>query len=120
MSETRQLWNPCRAKTRIAASRICRRRSTGGALAMCHRLHGAWPAILLRASVRERGKRRAHAGLRIEIEIGDDDRLTVGSDRYRGAPRIDDHGAPVGVVVRRRGAVLSRGDHEGLILDRPG
>src|SRR5205814_2305848 len=34
MSETRHAWNPCRANTRIAASRICRRLSTGGASAL--------------------------------------------------------------------------------------
>src|SRR5438477_8643022 len=120
MSETRQLWNPWRAKTRIAASRICRLRSTAWALAMAQRLHGVRPAIRVGAAIGERWQRAANPVLPVEVDLGGGDALAVGRDREDDAPGIDDHRAPVGVEVRRRLAVLTGGDHERLVLDRPG
>src|SRR5436190_1684202 len=90
MSETRQLWNPWRAKTRIAASRICRRRSTACALAMGRRLQKLRPAVRIGAAIRERGQRVANAVLLPEVELGEAEVVADGQAELEPAQRSED------------------------------
>src|SRR4051794_22867989 len=127
MSDTRHVWNPWRANTRTAASRMTRRLSTacldvattarprGRAL----RVHLGGPAVRLRAPVGERGQRAADLGLALEVELGHDEGLSVRRRREHDAPGVDDHRAPAGADAGNVLADLVGGDHEALVLDRP-
>src|SRR5205085_979064 len=135
MSDTRQVWNPWRANTRTAASRIMRRLSTawravaitlrpprpagGGAPAPSARPHLGRPAVRLRAPVRERRQRAADRGEAVEVQVGRHDGLRIRRLREHDAPGVDDHRAAAGAVARRVLADLVGGDDEALVLDRP-
>src|SRR5437764_5890325 len=137
MSETRVAWKPWRAKTRIAASRICRRLSTGtGTSFVRARLvidlssrtsrsrsdpsRRLPDVIYLRAAIRQRGQLLAEPLLGGQVELGADHALAVAGKRQQLPACVDDRRVPVGGVMRRRLADLVRREDECLVLDRPG
>src|SRR4051812_14396579 len=135
MSDTRQVWKPWRAKTRTAASRICRRRSTAEARAI-RRAPPRGTGTRTGGGSRGTGGRGGGdgvgggGGVRGGGGVGGDAPLPgggggggVGPPRVGGAgehaaPGVDDHRAPAAAQVPAVPADLVRGDHERLVLDR--
>ncbi len=124
-SETRQEWNPWRAKTRDRGVEDHPALVDAGASA-----RGAGHQVVphrLRDSDTRRSTRLARLGqpptdlgLAVEIEIGGDEALLVGRAREDLAPRVDDHRAAEALLLGGVMADLVGGQDEDLVLDRAG
>src|ERR687898_71782 len=77
------------------------------------------PVVGFRPTVRERRELGTEVVQVVEVEARERVAVAVGTRSEDGAPRVHDHGPPVGPAPVRLPAPLRRRDDERLVLDGP-